>query len=60
MPVGPLSKYAHLAYPSEATERCGGRIKIKKFVSLLSIFPVRDDYRMKMQCAKQCCLPEDH
>src|SRR6266481_4624392 len=41
LPVGPLSKYAHLAYPSEATERCGGRIKIKKFVSLLSIFPVR-------------------
>jgi hypothetical protein len=28
-------------------------------VSLLSIFPVRDDYRMKMQCAKQRCLPED-
>jgi hypothetical protein len=34
--------------------------KLKKSLPRLSIFPLRDDYRMKMQCAKQCCLPEDH
>jgi hypothetical protein len=30
-----------------------------KSLHRLSIFSLRDDYRMKMQCAKQCCLPED-
>jgi hypothetical protein len=32
----------------------------KKSSNLLSIFPLRDDYKMKMQCAKQCYLPEGH
>jgi hypothetical protein len=33
-------------------------IKIKSS-TLLSIFAVCDDYKMKIQCAKLCCWPED-
>jgi hypothetical protein len=32
----------------------------KKSPSRLSILALRDDYRMKMQFARQCYLPEDH
>jgi hypothetical protein len=31
----------------------------QKSSTLLSIFPLRDDYRTKMQRAKQCGWPED-
>ena len=32
--------------------------KLKNSLPRLSIFCLCDDYRMKMQCAQQCCWPE--